>query len=105
MAIESSFLTERVLILILIILQIATPFFSFKIGKILGKSEFWKLMNIAFIVIIGRRIIDLIFLFNIIGKNALITAIDRTYIPLIFWVCLGLGMYTLHQKIKRKEKR
>ena len=98
--VNSAFLNELILIVILIILQVFTLFFAWRIGKILGEAKFWIFIILALSVIIIRRLTALLILFEVIEYSSLINSIDNTYIPLVFWFFFLIGMYDLYQRIK-----
>ena len=101
--ITAIFMMELAIIIILTSLQLFTLIFSWKIGKILGTTTFWAFIMAGFAVILGRRVIDLILLFELIPQNPLIQSVDRIYIPMLFWSFIFIGVSILYSKLKNNK--
>ena len=103
MAITSSFLNEFLIIIILLLLQITTLYFVWRIGKLLRMAKFWTLIILALAILVVRRITSFLILFGVFPPSQVINSIDNIYIPLIFWIFMSLGMFELYQKIKSQN--
>ena len=85
---------------ILLIIHLVAIIFTFKVGKIFN-SKSWFFIVFAFILLLFRRIVSFLDLFEIISYNSdLILIIDRIYLPLIFWTLIAVGMIKIYYRIR-----
>jgi len=92
-----------IITIVIIILQVIGIYTVIKIGKMLGKSNFWLLITIALSLTFIRRIISLLEIFNIVSRNKFLDNIDLYYFPIIFWLFMIFGMLNLKKRIELNE--
>ena len=85
---------------ILAIVHLIAIVFTWKVGKLFN-SKSWMIIFAAFILALFRRAMNFLDLFGIVSyNNNLISTIDKIYLPLIFWILIGLGMLRMYYHIK-----
>jgi hypothetical protein len=93
-------INDVVVLVILTIIHILAIIFTVKVGKAFN-SKSWNFIIVAFILLLLRRIWSFLEIFDITPYSGdLILLIDRIYLPLIFWVLIGLGMIRIYYRIK-----
>ena len=103
MVLGQSTINQLTIVFILLLLQITTLYFVWKIGRVLGTARFWIVIFFALLIIVIRRITTILVIFDIISFGDLTNAIDNIFIPIIFWILMGIGMYDLYQKVKKEQ--
>jgi len=93
-------INDFVVLFILTIVHIIAIAFTIKMGQVFD-SKSWNFITIGFILLLFRRIMSFLSLFEVYSYDGnLILLIDRIYLPLVFWVLIGLGMIRLYYSIK-----
>ena len=93
-------ISDFVILAILTIVHVLAIVFTWKVGKIFN-SKSWILVVIAFILLLFRRVMSFLDLFEIVSyEGAIITLIDKIYLPIVIWVLIGLGMIRIYYKIR-----
>lgn len=93
-------INDIVVLLILTIIHIVAIVFTIKMGRVF-ESKSWNFITAALILLLLRRVASFLALFGIISySGGLILEIDQVYLPLIFWILVGIGMVRLYYNIK-----
>lgn len=93
-------INDIAIISILTIVHLIAIVFTWKVGKVFG-SKSWNFILIAFILLLFRRAMNFLDLFEIISYNtSLVSLMDQIYLPLAVWVLIGLGMIRIYYNIK-----
>jgi len=93
-------INDIVVLLILTAVQITAIIFTIKMGQVF-ESKSWNFITAALMLLLLRRIMSFVSLFGILSYSGnLILEIDQVYLPLVFWLLIGIGMARLYYNIK-----
>ena len=92
-------INDVALLLILTAVQVTAIIFTIKMGKVFG-SKSWNFITTAFIILLIIRIISFLNVFGVLSYGESLQQINQVYLPLIFWILVGIGMARLYYNIR-----